>query len=100
MDTWGASLPLTLDHFPFNVVTETGFPLEFIPHLNRGCEGLSIGITENRPGLIDEGFKVMTYEGNMGDEREFDPENVQARLSIFAALLTGVGNGSEEEPAS
>ena len=41
-------------------------------HYNRGCEGLTVGIAENRLALIEAGFPVMTFEGNMGDEREFD----------------------------
>jgi benzoyl-CoA reductase subunit B len=41
-------------------------------HYNRGCEGLSLGIAENRLALQKAGFPVMTFEGNMGDEREFD----------------------------
>ncbi|MBW2609500.1 MAG: hypothetical protein JRC68_04045 [Deltaproteobacteria bacterium] len=48
-------------------------------HMNRGCEGLSIGIAETRLGLINEGLQVMTYEGNMGDEREFDLEKTVVR---------------------
>ena len=52
-------------------------------HYNRGCEGLSVGIAENRLGLLDRGNKVMTYEGNMGDEREFDIGAVQTRFDIF-----------------
>lgn len=46
-----------------------------IPHYNRGCEGLSVGIAENRLGLLERGRKVMTYEGNMGDERENHQSN-------------------------
>ena len=38
-------------------------------HYNRGCEGLSLGIAENRLGLIEAGYPVMAFEGNMGDER-------------------------------
>ncbi|MBW2121582.1 MAG: benzoyl-CoA reductase, bzd-type, subunit O, partial [Deltaproteobacteria bacterium] len=34
-----------------------------ILHYNRGCEGLSTGIAENRLGLLERGHKVMTYEG-------------------------------------
>lgn len=34
-----------------------------IQHYNRGGEGLSIGIAENRLGLLKRGNKVMTYEG-------------------------------------
>jgi benzoyl-CoA reductase subunit B len=54
-----------------------------ILHYNRGCEGLSVGIAENRLGLLKRGHKVLTYEGNMGDEREFDKEAVEKRFDIF-----------------
>ena len=56
-------------------------------HYNRGCEGLSIGIAENRLGLIEEGLPVMTFEGNMGDEREFDESRVKARFDAFMETL-------------
>jgi benzoyl-CoA reductase subunit B len=56
-------------------------------HYNRGCEGLSVGIAENRLGLIEEGFPVMTFEGNMGDEREFDESRVKARFDAFMETL-------------
>jgi len=56
-------------------------------HYNRGCEGLSIGIAENRLGLIEQGFPVMTFEGNMGDEREFDEARVKARFDAFMETL-------------
>lgn len=52
-------------------------------HYNRGCEGLSLGIAENRLGLLKEGFPVMTFEGNMGDEREFDEVSTMARIDTF-----------------
>ena len=52
-------------------------------HLNRGCEGLSIGIMENRCGLAASGVPVMTFEGNMGDEREFDLGRTQSRVDAF-----------------
>ncbi|MBI4319283.1 MAG: benzoyl-CoA reductase, bzd-type, subunit O [Chloroflexi bacterium] len=54
-----------------------------ILHYNRGCEGTSIGIAENRLGLMKAGIPVMTYEGNMGDEREFDETRVFARIDAF-----------------
>ncbi|MGO9568618.1 MAG: 2-hydroxyacyl-CoA dehydratase [Desulfomonilaceae bacterium] len=54
-----------------------------ILHYNRGCEGLSVGNAENRSGLLDRGFKVMTYEGNMGDERGFDEKATENRIDIF-----------------
>lgn len=58
-----------------------------ILHYNRGCEGLSMGIAENRLGLLECGHKVMTYEGNMGDEREFDETATLNRISIFLESL-------------
>jgi benzoyl-CoA reductase subunit B len=59
-----------------------------ILHYNRGCEGLSVGIAENRLGLLERGHNVMTYEGNMGDEREFDLTATETRFDIF---LEGLG---------
>ncbi len=56
-------------------------------HYNRGCEGLSVGIAENRLGLIEAGFPVMTFEGNMGDEREFDATKTMARIDAFMETL-------------
>jgi benzoyl-CoA reductase subunit B len=61
-------------------------------HYNRGCEGLSLGIAENRLGLIDAGFPVMTFEGNMGDEREFDLARTTARIDTFMETLGFKGN--------
>lgn len=56
-------------------------------HYNRGCEGLTVGIAENRLALIDAGFPVMTFEGNMGDEREFDEARTTARIDSFMETL-------------
>ncbi len=56
-------------------------------HLNRGCEGLSLGIMENRLGLTEAGIPVMSYEGNMGDEREFDYERTRSRIDSFMEIL-------------
>jgi len=56
-------------------------------HLNRGCEGLSLGIMENRLGIAQAGVPVMTFEGNMGDEREFDEVRTQARVDAFMEQL-------------
>ncbi len=39
-----------------------------ILHCNRGSEGLSVGIAENRLGLLKKGHKVINFEGNMGNE--------------------------------
>ena len=56
-------------------------------HLNRGCEGLSLGSMENRTGLVAAGIQVMTYEGNMGDERDFDLVRTQSRVDSFMETL-------------
>jgi benzoyl-CoA reductase subunit B len=62
-------------------------------HYNRGCEGLSVGIAENRLGLIEAGFPVMAFEGNMGDEREFDEARVKFRFDAFMETLGLKKNG-------
>jgi benzoyl-CoA reductase subunit B len=56
-------------------------------HYNRGCEGLTIGIAENRLALLEAGFPVMTFEGNMGDEREFDRGRTMSRIDAFMETL-------------
>jgi benzoyl-CoA reductase subunit B len=56
-------------------------------HYNRGCEGLSIGIAENRLGIQAAGFPVFIFEGNMGDEREFDEVRTTARMDAFMESL-------------
>jgi len=54
-----------------------------IVHLNRGCEGTAVGQLEVRQALIDAGFPVLTYEGNMADPREFDEAKTIARIDAF-----------------
>lgn len=56
-------------------------------HYNRGCEGLSLGIAENRLAILNAGFPVMVFEGNMGDEREFDEAKTIARIDAFMETL-------------
>jgi len=56
-------------------------------HYNRGCEGLSLGIAENRLALIEADFPVMAFEGNMGDEREFDEAQTITRIDAFMESL-------------
>jgi benzoyl-CoA reductase subunit B len=56
-------------------------------HYNRGCEGLSLGIAENRLALQKAGFPVMVFEGNMGDEREFDEVKTLTRIDAFMESL-------------
>jgi benzoyl-CoA reductase subunit B len=58
-----------------------------ILHLNRGCEGLSCGIMENRLGIAKTGTPVMTFEGNMGDDREFDERRTMERIDSFMETL-------------
>jgi benzoyl-CoA reductase subunit B len=57
-------------------------------HYNRGCEGLSLGIAENRLAILEAGFPVMIFEGNMGDEREFDEARTTARIDSFMESLS------------
>ena len=54
-----------------------------IVHLNRGCEGTSIGVMETRSALLEAGIPVLTYEGNMGDERECDEPATLKRIDAF-----------------
>jgi benzoyl-CoA reductase subunit B len=56
-------------------------------HYNRGCEGLSIGIAETALALKRAGVPVMGFEGNMGDEREFDLEGTKAKIDAFIEML-------------
>lgn len=60
-------------------------------HLNRGCEGLSCGIMENRLAIAESGVPVMTFEGNMGDEREFDEAKTRDRIDSFMETLGLMG---------
>ena len=63
-----------------------------ILHLNRGCEGLSAGIMQNRDELARAGLPLVTYEGNMGDDAEFDETRAQSRIEAFIEML------AEREP--
>ncbi|MDO8706588.1 MAG: benzoyl-CoA reductase, bzd-type, subunit O [Sulfuricaulis sp.] len=58
-----------------------------IMHLNRGCEGVSLGAMENRIAIAEAGVPIMTYEGNMGDDREFDEGRTQNRIDSFMETL-------------
>ena len=58
-----------------------------IIHYNRGCEGLSMGVAENRLALAEQGIPVVAYEGNMGDDREFDLQETQGRIDAFMESL-------------
>ena len=54
-----------------------------ISHLNKGCEGTAIGQLEGRLALLERNFPVMTYEGNMADERDFDLDRTITRVDAF-----------------
>jgi benzoyl-CoA reductase subunit B len=54
-----------------------------ILQFNRGCEGTTLGVPENRLGLLKAGIPVVAYEGNMGDAREFDEGSTLARIDSF-----------------
>jgi benzoyl-CoA reductase subunit B len=58
-----------------------------ISHLNKGCEGTSIGQLEARLNLLARNIPVMTYEGNMGDERDFDLGRTMDRIDSFMDSL-------------
>ncbi|MDO8635813.1 MAG: benzoyl-CoA reductase, bzd-type, subunit O [Dehalococcoidia bacterium] len=56
-------------------------------HYNRGCEGLTQTIPEQRLALQKEGLVVGTYEGNMGDSRELDEAQVIDRIDALMETL-------------
>lgn len=56
-------------------------------HLNRGCEGMSLGQMENRLALMEAGFPVSAFEGNFADKRELDEAQVLDRLDSFLESL-------------
>jgi benzoyl-CoA reductase subunit B len=58
-----------------------------ILHLNRGCEGLSQGLTEARLALKAKGVPTMVYESNMVDPREFSATQVVDSLESFLESL-------------
>ncbi len=56
-------------------------------HFNRGCEGLSLGISENRMALKKAGLAVVSFEGNMADERENDKMRIIGSIDAFMESL-------------
>jgi len=56
-------------------------------HFNRGCEGLSINVAESRRHMAEKGIPVVSYEGNMADDREFDLAEVTGRIDTFIETL-------------
>lgn len=56
-------------------------------HLNLGCEGTTVGNMERRLALINAGIPVLTYEGNMADDRQYDEVGTMKRVEIWMNSL-------------
>ena len=54
-----------------------------VSHLNKGCEGSSVGQMEARLDLLKRNIPVVTIEGNMGDPKEFDLDRAMSRIDAF-----------------
>jgi len=52
-------------------------------HFNRGCEGTSVGLPENRAALIKAGIPTLAFEGNMADPGEVDEVAIMHRVDVF-----------------
>jgi benzoyl-CoA reductase subunit B len=61
-----------------------------IIHLNRGCEGTAQHQMEMKNGLAKLGMAVMTFEGNMADEREFDEAQTARMIDLFVTETLGL----------
>jgi benzoyl-CoA reductase subunit B len=61
-----------------------------ILHLNRGCEGTAQHQMQMKQALQKMGLPVMTFEGNMADEREFDEGRAQRLIDLFVKETLGL----------
>ena len=61
-----------------------------ILHLNRGCEGTAQHQMEMKIALQGIGLPVMTFEGNMADEREFDEARAKRLMDLFLTETLGL----------
>ena len=61
-----------------------------IIHLNRGCEGTAQHQMEMKNTLAKMGLPVMTFEGNMADEREFDEVRTARMIDLFVTETLGL----------
>ena len=61
-----------------------------IIHLNRGCEGTAQHQMEMKIALANMGMPVMTFEGNMADEREFDEARTKRFIDLFITETLGL----------
>lgn len=86
----GLSIPLAQHHYSLElkndmlkrVVNEWKVDSVML-HYDRDCEGLSLGIAENKLALKKACIPVMHFEDNMGDERDFDLERTKAKVGAF-----------------
>lgn len=58
-----------------------------IIHLNRGCEGTSLGQMDILDALMKKKIPTMTFEGNHADPREYDEQRTFARIESFMETL-------------
>ncbi len=61
-----------------------------IIHLNRGCEGTAQHQLEMKMALANMGLPIMTFEGNMADEREFDEARTKGLIDLFLTETLGL----------
>jgi len=61
-----------------------------IIHLNRGCEGTVQHQMEMKNALAKMGMPVMTFEGNMADEREFDEARTARIIDLVVTETLGL----------
>jgi len=61
-----------------------------IIHLNRGCEGTAQHQMEMKNALSKMGLPVLTFEGNMADEREFDEARTARVIDLFVTETLGL----------
>lgn len=61
-----------------------------IIHLNRGCEGTAQHQMEMKIALQKLGLPVMTFEGNMADQRQFDEARTDRLIDLFVKETLGL----------
>jgi benzoyl-CoA reductase subunit B len=61
-----------------------------IIQLNRGCEGSALHQMEMKNALQKMGLPVLTYEGNMADDREFDEARTTRLIDLFVTETLGL----------
>jgi benzoyl-CoA reductase subunit B len=61
-----------------------------ILHLNRGCEGTAQHQMQIKQALQKMGLPVLTFEGNMADERQFDEVRTKRLIDLFVTETLGL----------